>query len=66
VRRSKADRRAANGALDGWVLSLVAKAARESAPDEEAAFSAFLSEVAGDEYLSSMELARAVRLLETK
>ncbi len=47
--------------LDGFVLGAVAEKARESCPDKETAFSAFLSEVAGDPYLAKMPYARAVK-----
>ncbi len=47
--------------LDRWVLGAVAEKARESCPDKETAFSAFLSEVAGDPYLAKMPYARAVK-----
>ena len=55
-------KRAAERALDAWVLGLTAEATRESCPDDDAAFSAFLSEIAGDPYLSKMEYAKVVRV----
>ncbi len=61
MRRTAKQRREANSALDGWVLGQVAQTARRSAPDEVTAFSAFLSEVAGDPYLAKMPYARAVK-----
>lgn len=56
-----AQRRAATNALDAWVLGLVAQKCRESV-SRDVAFSAFLSEVAGDPYLSKMEYAKVVRV----
>ena len=54
-------RRTANNTLDAWVLGLVARKARDTLPhDEGAAYSAFLSEVAGSAYLSRMPLARGL------
>ena len=49
-------------ALDAWVLGMVAQKARESVPGGNVAlaFSAFLSEVAGDPYLYKMRWSRAV------
>jgi hypothetical protein len=47
--------------LDREVLTLVARSIRESVRGEDEAFSAFLSEVAGDPYLRAMPLAKMVR-----
>lgn len=54
----------AGDALDAWVLGLVAQKARESVPggDEELAFSALMSEMAGDPYLYKMRWSQVVRV----
>lgn len=58
-----AQRRAATNALDAWVLGIAAKVARDSTPRGNAALSAFLSEIAGSKFLSSMEkYAKVVRV----
>ncbi len=61
---SRARNQSAGDALDAWVLGFVASLARRSVPgcDEELAFSAFMSEVAGDPYLYKMGLSRAVHV----
>jgi len=47
----KRKRNAAEVFLDRWIMGAIAKAAREWCPDEESAFSAFLSEIASVPWL---------------
>lgn len=61
MRASRATARAARNSLDAWVLGLLAQNCRALLPRDEA-FSAFLSEIAGDKFLSKMEYAKVVRV----
>ncbi len=64
--RERERKRAGLRALEAFVLNVVAGRARESLTDEADAFSAFLSEIAGSDYLSKMEAAKVVRVPGTR